>query len=51
MMALEMGFERANQIPTRDEWNAAKTTLISKGLLNKAGAVTPAGRNARPPRY
>ncbi len=50
MMAREMGFERANQIPTRDEWNAAKTTLISKGLLNKAGAVTPAGRNSRPPR-
>jgi hypothetical protein len=32
--------------PTRDEWNAAKESLYSKGLLNKAGAVTPAGRNA-----
>jgi hypothetical protein len=34
--------------PTRDEWSAAKDSLISKGLLNKAGAVTPKGRNARP---
>jgi hypothetical protein len=33
--------------PTRDEWQAAKAQLIAKGLLNKAGAVTPAGRNAR----
>jgi len=33
--------------PTRDEWNVAKASLISKGLLNKAGAVTVAGRNAR----
>lgn len=32
--------------PTRDEWNAAKATLISKGFLNKAGAITVAGRNA-----
>ena len=38
------------QFPTRDEWNAAKESLIGKGLLNKAGAVTPKGRNARPRR-
>ena len=37
--------------PTCDEWNVAKQALIGKGLLNKAGAVTPAGRNARPSRY
>lgn len=37
--------------PSRDEWNAAKQSLIDKGLLNKAGAVTVAGRNARPSRY
>lgn len=30
-----------------DEWNAAKATLIGKGLLNKAGAITVAGKNAR----
>lgn len=33
--------------PTREEWNAAKESLISKGFLNKAGAVTVKGRNAR----
>ena len=33
--------------PTRDEWNAAKQTLIGRGLLNKAGAITTQGRNAR----
>lgn len=37
--------------PTREQWDAAKQALIAKGLLNKAGAVTPAGRNARPSRY
>lgn len=33
--------------PTREQWDAAKASLIGKGLLNKAGAVTVAGRNAR----
>ena len=33
--------------PTREQWDAAKALLISKGLLNKAGAITVAGRNAR----
>lgn len=28
------------------EWEAAKAGLIVKGLLNKAGAITDAGRNA-----
>jgi hypothetical protein len=32
---------------TREQWNSAKASLQAKGLLNKAGAVTPAGRNAR----
>lgn len=36
---------------TREQWDTAKQSLIAKGLLNKAGAVTPAGRNARPSRY
>src|SRR5262245_11441810 len=41
-----------NQLyPTRQEWDAAKQSLISRGLLNKAGAITNAGRNARPSRY
>jgi hypothetical protein len=34
------------QFPTRAEWDQAKTDLIGKGLLNKAGAVTVAGKNA-----
>ena len=33
--------------PTREQWQTAKDSLISKGLLAKNGAVTPAGRNAR----
>jgi len=33
--------------PTRAQWDEAKALLISKGLLNRSGAVTPAGRNAR----
>jgi len=32
--------------PTRGEWDAAKAVLMQRGLLNRAGAITPAGRNA-----
>lgn len=32
-------------MPTRDEWNAAKASLISGGYLNKAGAITVKGKN------
>jgi len=39
--------EASIYFPTRVEWQQAKESLIGKGLLNKAGAVTPAGRNAR----
>jgi hypothetical protein len=41
-------FVRANQRKgiTLERWNAAKTILIGKGLLNKAGAITNEGRNA-----
>lgn len=28
------------------EWNEAKLNLINQGLLNRAGAITPKGRNA-----
>lgn len=31
---------------SEEEWNAAKLSLIQKKLLNKAGAITPNGRNA-----
>jgi len=31
---------------SRAEWDAAKASLIGRGMLNKAGAVTVAGRNA-----
>lgn len=31
---------------TAGRWEAAKAALIGRGLLNKAGAITPAGRNA-----
>jgi hypothetical protein len=32
--------------PSREEWNATKAALAARGFLNKAGAITPAGRNA-----
>jgi hypothetical protein len=32
--------------PTREQWEGAKQALIARGLLNKAGAITVAGRNA-----
>jgi hypothetical protein len=32
---------------SREQWNDAKNSLINLGFLNKAGAITPAGRNAR----
>lgn len=31
---------------TLDDWNAAKSRLMARKYLNKAGAITPAGRNA-----
>lgn len=34
-------------VPSRVDWDNAKASLIAKGLLNKAGVVTPAGRNVR----
>jgi hypothetical protein len=37
--------------PSRTQWDETKQSLISKGLLNKAGAITTAGRNAVPSRY
>ena len=30
----------------RDRWDAAKAACTARGLMNKAGAITPAGRNA-----
>ena len=32
--------------PTREAWELGKESLASRGLLNKAGAITVAGRNA-----
>ena len=32
--------------PTREQWSDAKASLVGKGLLNKAGAITTAGRTA-----
>jgi hypothetical protein len=52
MMAYdERKYGDISTFPTRADWQVAKDSLIGKGLLNKAGAVTPAGRNARPARY
>lgn len=32
--------------PSRPQWEATKQSLIGRGLLNKAGAITTAGKNA-----
>lgn len=32
--------------PTLAGWDAAKASLVELGMLNRAGAITPAGRNA-----
>ena len=39
---------QGKEFPNREAWNAAKSNLITAGLLNKAGAVTTKGRNNRP---
>jgi hypothetical protein len=41
-------FHAANQDTgiTRDRWEAVKTALIERKLLNKAGAITVDGKNA-----
>jgi len=31
---------------SQEDWDSAKQSLIGRKLLNKAGAITPAGRNA-----
>jgi len=36
---------------TEERWNAAKAELIRRKLLNKAGAITPSGRNAAGDRF
>ena len=42
---------KLTEVPTRAQWDEAKAALIGRGLLNKAGAITVTGRNARPSRY
>jgi hypothetical protein len=41
-------FSEANRMTgiTASEYEAAKTSLVAAGFLNKAGAITPKGRNA-----
>lgn len=43
-------FHLAKKYITQENWEIAKQSLISKKLLNKAGAVTPEGRNQAPGR-
>jgi hypothetical protein len=37
--------DKPEVFPTREVWDAAKVSLASRLYLNKAGAITPAGRN------
>ncbi len=43
---MAQGDYRGQAYPTRSEWDAAKQSLIGRGMLNKAGAITVSGRNA-----
>jgi len=45
-MARPYGGDALAYYPTREQWEQAKQSLIQKGLLDKRGAVTVAGRNA-----
>lgn len=36
----------AVNFPSRTDWHAAKAGLVNRGYLNKAGAITTAGRNS-----
>jgi|SRR5215469_5805473 len=38
---------KREEFPTRAQWDEARQSLINKGMLNKAGAITNKGRNAR----
>lgn len=38
----------APKFMSRDEWNAAKASLVASGHLSANGAITPKGRNAAP---
>ena len=46
---MALGYDRSmgRPVPSREQWETAKTSLIAKGLLDKRGAITVAGRNAR----
>ena len=45
-MARPHNTENRKAYPTREQWAAAKQTLIARKLLNKAGAITVTGKNA-----
>jgi hypothetical protein len=43
----DRAWDRDNKVPPSEaDWEMAKASLIGFGYLNRAGAVTPAGRNA-----
>ncbi|MDE2232513.1 MAG: hypothetical protein KGJ90_00075 [Patescibacteria group bacterium] len=47
MTVENLRWQKDASIPSRTQWDEAKASLIERGLLNKAGAITVAGRNAR----
>lgn len=40
------GYDKRMVLMTVEQWEAAKLSLVAKGMLNKAGAITVVGRNA-----
>ena len=45
-MARDDAVGKLASFPSRAVWDAAKASLAERGLLNKSGAITNAGRNA-----
>jgi len=42
----QFGRDFEEMTPSRDQWDEAKSRLIGRKLLNKAGAITTSGKNA-----
>lgn len=46
MTADSLSYRRDAVMPSRADWDAAKVALAARGMLDKRGAITVAGRNA-----
>ena len=42
----DLRWKDPDNVPTREQWETAKASLIDAGMLNKRGAITTKGKNA-----